>query len=129
MKIGYLIAAGFVAMSSVAFAGEPATVNELMTKELSDVAGKEATMLVIDYKPGGSDPVHRHNAQAFIYVLEGQIVMQVKGGEEVTLSPGDTFYEGPEDIHTVGRNASDTEPAKFLVFFIKDKDAPILIPE
>ena len=81
------------------------------------------------YPPGAVDPVHRHNAPGFIYVLEGSIVMQVKGGKEVTLKPGDTFYEGPDDIHTVGRNASKTEAAKFVVFFVKDKEAPILAPE
>lgn len=129
MKTKFLTAAAFALMSSASFAGESATVTELMAKDLTDIPGKEATMLIIDYAPGGSDPAHRHNAHGFIYVLEGQIVMQVEGGEEVTLSPGETFYEGPEDIHTVGRNASDTEPAKFAVFFIKDKGAPVLIPE
>ncbi len=86
-------------------------------------------MLTVVYPPGCVDPVHRHHAHGFIYVLEGSIVMQVKGGKEVTLKPGETFYEGPDDIHVVGRNASKTEPAKFVVFFVKDKDAPILVPE
>ena len=86
-------------------------------------------MITVEYAAGNSDPVHRHNAHGFIYVLEGSIVMQVKGGKEVTLNPGETFYEGPEDVHVVGRNASNTKPAKFLVFFIKDKGAPILVPE
>ncbi len=80
------------------------------------------------YAPGGTDAVHRHNAHAFIYVLEGTITMQLKGGPEVTLTPGQTFYEGPNDVHLVGRNASATEPARFLAFFIKDKTAPILVP-
>ena len=85
-------------------------------------------MLIVEYAPGAEDPVHRHNANAFVYVLEGSVVMQVKGGEQVTLQPGQTFYEGPNDIHVVGRNASKTEPAKFLVVFIKNKGAPILTP-
>ena len=85
-------------------------------------------MITVEYAPGGSDPVHRHNAQAFVYVLEGSIVMQVKGEKQVTLTPGQTFYEGPDDVHTVGRNASSTKPAKFLVFLIKDKGAPVLVP-
>jgi quercetin dioxygenase-like cupin family protein len=85
-------------------------------------------MISVVYPPGASDPIHRHNAHAFVYVLEGSIVMQVKGGKEVTLTPGQTFYEGPNDIHTVGRNASKTKPAKFIVLFIKNKDAPVLIP-
>jgi quercetin dioxygenase-like cupin family protein len=82
----------------------------------------------VDYPPGCSDPVHRHNAHAFLYVLEGSVVMQVKGGKEVTLTPGQSFYEGPNDIHTVGRNASRTKPAKFVVFLVKDKSAPVLVP-
>ena len=84
--------------------------------------------LLIEYPPGSSDPVHRHNGDGFIYVLEGSIVMQVRGGREVTLTPGQTFYEGPEDVHVVGRNASQTKPAKFVVFWVKDKGAPVLIP-
>ena len=85
-------------------------------------------MIMVEYAPGGADPVHRHNASAFVYVLEGSIVMQTKGGEKVTLHPDDTFYEDPEGIHLVGKNASDTKPAKFVVLLIKDKSAPILIP-
>jgi len=77
---------------------------------------------------GNTDPIHRHNAHGFIYVLEGSVVMQVKGGKQVTLTPGQTFYEGPDDVHVVGRNASSTQPAKLLVFLVKDKDAPVLIP-
>jgi len=90
--------------------------------------GKELLMIAVEYPPGSSDPVHRHNAQAFVYVLEGSVVMGVNGGKPVTLTAGETFYEGPNDIHTVGRNASKTMPAKFLVFLFKDKDAPVLIP-
>lgn len=100
----------------------------LMSKPLPDFPAKEVLMLTVTYPPGGSDPVHRHNAHVFVYVLEGSIVMGVKGGEPVTLTPGQTFYEGPDDIHTVSRNASKTKPAKFLVFLLKDKDAPVLVP-
>ena len=85
-------------------------------------------MITVEYAPGGVDPIHRHNAHAFVYVLEGSIVMQVKGGKEVTLTPGQTFYEGPHDVHIVGRNVSSTKPAKFLVVLIKDKGAPVLVP-
>jgi quercetin dioxygenase-like cupin family protein len=101
-------------------------VKPLMSEKLQDIAGKEGTLITVEYAPGGKDPVHRHNAHGFIYVLSGSIVMQVKGGKEVTLQPGQTFYEGPNDIHTVGRNASNTKPAKFLVFLIKEQGAPIL---
>ena len=107
---------------------QEAKVTSLMSKELREFSGKEGLMITVEYAPGGSDPVHRHDAHAFIYVLEGSIVMQVKGGEEVTLTPGQTFYEGPNDVHVVGRNASSTKPAKFLVFFVKDKGAPVLVP-
>jgi quercetin dioxygenase-like cupin family protein len=102
-------------------------VMQVLSKDLPDISGKECLMLTVEYPPGGSDPVHRHNADAFVYVLEGSIVMQVKGGKEVTLTPGQTFYEGPDDIHTVGRNASQTKPAKFLVFLVKDKGAPVQV--
>lgn len=105
-----------------------ATVTELMSKDLTELPGKEVLMITVEYPPGSIDPIHRHNARAFVYVLEGSIVMQVKGGKEVTLTPGQTFYEGPDDVHVVGRNASSTKPAKFVVFFIKDKGAPVLVP-
>ncbi len=124
----------FAALSKVtltmAATTEPkeAKLTELMSKDLTDLAGKEGLMLLIEYPPGSSDPIHRHNAHGFIYVLEGSIVMQVRGGKEVTLTPGQTFYEGPEDVHVVGRNASQTKPAKFVVFFVKDKGAPVLVP-
>jgi quercetin dioxygenase-like cupin family protein len=106
-----------------------AKVTPLLSKDLKEFRGKEGVMITVEYPPGSVDPVHRHNAHAFVYVLEGSIVMQVKGGKQVTLKPGDTFYEGPDDIHTVGRNASKTKPAKFVVFLVKDKGAPILIPQ
>jgi quercetin dioxygenase-like cupin family protein len=114
-------------MTGAAMAQE-AKVTSLMSKELTDNPGKEVLMITVDYPPGSSDPIHRHNAQAFVYVLEGSIVMQVRGGKEVTLTPGQTFYEGPDDIHVVGRNASSTKPAKFVVFMIKDKGAPVFVP-
>jgi quercetin dioxygenase-like cupin family protein len=109
-------------------ASDEVKVTELMTKDLMNVPGKEVTMITVDYPPGGADPVHRHNASAFVYVLEGSIVMQMKGGEKVTLHPGDTFYEDPEGVHLVGKNASETKPAKFVVVLVKVKGAPILIP-
>ena len=105
-----------------------AKVTELFSKDMTDFPGKEGLMLLIEYPPGSKDPVHRHNAHGFIYVLEGSIIMQVRGGKEVTLTPGQTFYEGPEDVHVVGRNASETKSAKFLVVFVKDKGAPVLVP-
>ena len=105
-----------------------AKVTPLLSKDLTEFPGKEGVMITVEYPPGSTDPVHRHNAHGFIYVLEGSIVMQVRGGKEVTLTPGQTFYEGPSDVHVVGRNASQTKPAKFVVFFVKDKGAPILVP-
>ena len=108
--------------------GPHASVATLMTKALSDYPGKEATMITVDYPPGAVDPVHRHDAHAFVYVLEGSIVMGVKGGKPVTLKAGDTFYEGPNDVHTIGRNASQTEPAKFVVLLLKKQGTPLLTP-
>ena len=106
---------------------QEAKVTPLLSKDLN-LPGKEGLMIVVEYPPGSSDPIHRHNANAFVYVLEGTIVMQVKGGKETTLTPGQTFYEGPDDVHVVGRNASQTKPAKFVVFLVKDKGAPVLVP-
>jgi len=113
-------------MTSTVTAQEP-NVTPLMSKDLKEFSGKEGLMMTVEYPPGGADPVHVHNAYAFVYVLEGSVVMQVKGGKEVTLMPRETFYEGPDDVHVVGRNASSTKPAKFVVFLVKDKDAPALI--
>ena len=107
---------------------QEAQVTSLMSKELADFPGKEGLMIAVVYPPGSSDPIHRHNAHAFVYVLEGSIVMQVRGGKETTLTPGQTFYEGPNDVHVIGRNASQTKPAKFIVFLVKDKGAPVLVP-
>ena len=111
-----------------ALIAQDAQVTPIMSKDLADFPGKEGLMITVVYPPGSSDPIHRHNAHAFVYVLEGSVVMQVKGGKEVTLTRGQSFYEGPNDIHVVGRNASTTKPAKFLVLLVKNKDAPVLIP-
>src|SRR4051812_49970262 len=114
-------------ITSILMAQEP-KITPLMSKDLPEFPGKEGLMITVEYPPGGADPVHRHDAHGFIYVLEGSIVMGVKGGKEVTLTPGQTFYEGPNDVHTVGRNASTTKPAKFLVVLVKDRGAPALLP-
>ena len=121
-----IVALAFLA-TGAPVANEP-KVTELLSKDLTDIRGKEGLMLTVEYPPGGSDPIHRHNAHAFVYMLEGSIVMQVRGGKEMTLTPGQTFYEGPNDVHVVGRNASQTKPAKFLVFLMKQKGAPVLVP-
>jgi quercetin dioxygenase-like cupin family protein len=107
-------------------AAQEATVRSLMSKDLAGDPGRELSMITVEYPPGSVDPVHTHHAQALVYVLEGTIVMQVRGGTSVTLAAGQTFYEGPDDVHIVGRNASQTAPAKFLVFLVKDKGAPIV---
>jgi quercetin dioxygenase-like cupin family protein len=115
-------------LMSVPLEPQDAKVAPLFSKDLTDFPGKEGLMITVEYPPGSSDPVHRHNAHAFVYVLEGSIVMQVRGGKEMTLTTGQTFYEGPSDVHVVGRNASQTKPAKFVVFLVKDKGAPVLVP-
>ena len=114
-------------MTGTAMAQEP-KVTPLMSKDLPGYPGKEVLMITVEHEPGGSSAIHRHDAHAFVYVLEGSVVMQLKGGQQVTLTPGQTFYEGPDDVHVVDRNASGTEPAKFLVFLIKNKGAPALVP-
>jgi len=105
-----------------------ADVKELFKIDLADYPGKEGLMIEVSYPPGAKDMVHRHDAHAFVYVLEGQIVMQLKGKPSVTLKAGQTYYEGPDDIHIVGRNASTTKPARFVVVLLKGKGAPILTP-
>ena len=115
-------------LAPVGLLAQQAKVMEVMSKDLLDIPGKEGLMITVTYPPGSSDPVHRHNAHGFIYVLEGSIVMKVRGGKEVTMTPGQSFYEGPHDVHVVGRNASRTRPAKFVVFLVKDKGAPVVIP-
>ena len=124
----FLIPGTLMAQQSDTTKAPQASVTALTSKDLPDFPGKEVLMITVDYPPGSVDPIHRHNAHAFVYVLEGSIIMQVKGGKEVTLTPGQTFYDSPDDVHVVGRNASSTKPAKFVVFFIKDKGAPVLVP-
>ena len=127
MTLPKLVLALACLMSGTLVAQE-AKVTPLFSKDFVNLPGKEGLMITVEYPPGSSDPIHRHNAHAFVYVLEGSIVMQVRGGQEVTLTPGQTFYEGPDDVHTVGRNASKTKPAKFVVFLVKDKGAPVVVP-
>lgn len=132
MRTPNIAMAGLVAVLLCAAGGrltaQQAEVTQLMTKELADIPGKEALMITVVYPPGGADPVHRHNAHAFIYVLEGSAVMQLKGGKQVTVTSGQTFYEGPDDVHLVGRSASSTKPAKLLVLLVKNKGAPVVVP-
>ena len=119
---------GLVCLVPSALIAQEAKVTPLLSKELTNLPGKEGLMISVEYPPGSSDPIHRHFANAFVYVLEGSIVMQVRGGKETTVTAGQTFYEGPGDVHVVGRNASQTEPARFVVFLVKDKGAPVLVP-
>jgi quercetin dioxygenase-like cupin family protein len=99
-----------------------------MQKDVADVPGREMLMLSVEYPPGAVETIHRHDAYAFVYVLEGSVIEQVRGGKEATLTPGQTFYEGPNDVHTVGRNASTTKRAKFLVVMLKKKGADAVLP-
>jgi quercetin dioxygenase-like cupin family protein len=121
-----LLAAGTFVSTRSLMAQE--TITPIMTHALAAASGSEALMYTVDFPPGFSSPIHRHDAQVSVYVLEGSVVMQVKGGKELTLGPGQSFYETPTDIHVVSRNASNSKPAKFLVFLIHKKDAPLVIP-
>ena len=112
----------------LAHASDGKVVTPLMLKPLTDLPGKEALVITVDFAPGAEDPVHRHDAHAFVYVLEGTIVMQLKGAEPVTLTPGQVFYEGPSDVHIVGRNASKTQPAKILVVLVKNQGVDAVLP-
>ena len=132
MRICTISMAAFLAsllcLVSIPLSAQEPKVTPVLTKELPDIPGKEVQMVTVEYPPGGADSVHRHYADAFVYVLEGSVVEQVKGGQPVTLTAGQTFYEGPEDIHIVGRNASRTRPAKILAILVKKKGAPALVP-
>jgi quercetin dioxygenase-like cupin family protein len=132
-KLQLAVATALALMTSWPASAAPAShegkgLEEIMTKAFPDLPGKEGVLITVSYAPGASDEVHRHDAHAFVYVLEGSIVMQVKGSPPVTLGPGQAFYEGPKDIHLVGRNASKTKPAKFVVFLVKDKGAALVKP-
>ena len=122
-----LLAGALVCLANVG-AAQTTKVTPLLSRDLTGIPGKESAIVAVEYAPGAADPIHRHNAHVFVYVLEGSVVMQVKGAAAVTLHPGHTFYEGPGDVHLVGRNASKTRPAKFLAFFVKDKGAPFVLP-
>jgi quercetin dioxygenase-like cupin family protein len=125
----FFVATALIAsLGLAAFPALAEKVNPLMAKEFSDIAGKEGLMLTVAYAPGEASTKHRHNAHVFVYVLEGSVVMQVEGAKPVTLKKGQTFYESPSDIHSVSKNASKTKPAKFLVFVLKDKGTPPVVP-
>jgi quercetin dioxygenase-like cupin family protein len=126
--LGACLAAAAVLAQPALAEAPPPVVTPVLVESLPNIPGKEVLMLTVEYEPGGADPIHRHDAHGFIYVLEGSIVMGVQGGKEVTLLPGQTFHEGPGDIHTVGRNASQTRPAKFLVFLLKDIGVDAVLP-
>lgn len=136
MMLRPALAAALMSAAAIAQAAPSSTdlhdmstkVTPLMSSELQGIPGKESVLFLVEYPPGGSDPVHRHNATAFVYVLEGTIIMQVKGGKEMTLTKGQTFSEKPDDLHVIGRNASQTKPAKFLAFFVKDIGTPPVLP-
>lgn len=121
-------AMAFLCLTTDAAVAQEPKVTPLMSRDLPESPGREALMITVEHAPGESTAIHRHNAHAFVYVLEGSVVMQLKGGQQMTLTPGQSFYEGPGDVHVVDRNASDTKPAKFLVLLIKDKGAPALVP-
>ena len=123
-----LAVAAALGMATAAAAADQPTVTSLMTKELTGAPGKEGAMITVEFPPGWVSAAHRHDAHTFVYVLEGSVVMGVQGGQEMTLGPGQTFYENPSDVHSVSRNASTTKPAKLLVFLVKEKDKPISTP-
>ncbi|BAN48802.1 cupin domain-containing protein [Metapseudomonas resinovorans] len=123
-----LLCSGFVMAQEQPATPPPPIVNSVMVKQLPDYPGKEVLILTVEYPPGGADPVHRHDAHGFVYVLEGSVVMGVAGSKEVTLNVGESFHEGPQDLHTVGRNASQDKPARFVVFLLKDVNKPPVIP-
>ena len=127
-NIKKLILSVFIFTFGFATATHAQQVNTLLRKQLPETPGKEIEVITVNYAPGASDAIHRHDAHAVVYVLDGEVEMQVRGGTLRRLGPGQVFYESPEDVHTISRNASKTKPAKFVVFFIKNEGAPILTP-
>jgi len=123
-----IIASTLMAQKAVTPPTAHETITPLITKDLAGLPGEQVLMYTVDFPPGFSSPIHRHNAQVSVYVLEGSVVMQVRGGQEITLTRGQSFYEDPNDIHVVSRNASSTKSAKLLVFLINKKGAPLVIP-
>ena len=111
-----------------ALAAPPAEVKEIMSTPLTGIPGKEGLVLMVTYPPGGADEIHRHDAHAFVYVLEGSIVMQLRGAEPVTVNTGEGFYEGPNDVRSVGGSVSDSKPAKFVVFLVRNQGVPAVLP-
>jgi len=128
MAVATMVTVAVLGMGTAVAAADEPKVTPLMARDLVGTPGKEGTMITVEYPPGWSSAAHRHDAHTFVYVLEGSVVMAVRGGKEVTLGPGQTFYESPDDVHSVARNASPTRPAKFLVFMVKDKDKPSTTP-
>ncbi len=122
---GWLALLVAVASAAAVPAHADGTAHALLQRDASSTPGKEILVLTVEYQPGGQSLPHRHNAEVVVYVLEGTVRMQVEGGPMVTLGPGETFYEGPGDVHTVSANASPTAPARILVFMLKDKAAPV----
>jgi quercetin dioxygenase-like cupin family protein len=121
-----LISSVFLFTFGFATATHAQQVNTLLTKRLPEAPGKEIEVITVNYAPGAVDAIHRHDAHAVVYVLDGEVEMQVRGRALRRLGPGEVFYESPKDVHTVSRNASQTKPAKFVVFFVKNEGAPIL---
>ena len=132
MSYSKIVAAALTLLASSALplhaGAEEAAIVPLLKKDLADVPGKELLMIKVEYAPGYDGAIHRHDAHSLIYVLEGSVVMGLRGGKEVTVSQGQTFYEGPDDVHTVGRNASMTEPARLLVVLLKKEGVPVVLP-
>lgn len=123
-KLAFCLLAGTVAVAHA----QTSAVSELLQIDIADAGEQEIVVLEVTYQPGGRSPPHRHNAHTIVYVLEGSVVMQVAGGDKQMLKPGQVFHENPDDIHSVSMNASDTEPAKILVFFVKKQGAPVTVP-
>ena len=128
MRISTLVLSLVCLVPTGLIAQEIKVTPPLLSRDITELPSKEGVMITVEYAPGASEPVHRHNAYVFVYVIEGSVVMQIRGGKETTLNAGETFYEAPNDVHVIGRNASNTKPAKFVAFLVKDKGAPVHIP-
>jgi quercetin dioxygenase-like cupin family protein len=125
---GLLIAVSLALATPAPGAAPDASVAANFSHAIPNIPGKSLVAVVVTYPPGGATPAHHHAGSAFIYgyVLSGAIQSQVEGEPVKTLTAGQSFYETPGAHHVVSRNASATEPARFLAVFVVDtNDAPL----
>ncbi|RRW52142.1 cupin domain-containing protein [Pseudomonas moraviensis] len=130
MKALHLVAAALAfTLSASAMAHDPSEkITVLQEQLLKNAPGKKAMMIEVDYQPGQSSIAHKHEGTAMAYVLDGEVISQIKGEKALTYKKGQFWYEPAGSEHLVSKNASSTKPAKLLVFMVLAPDEQVLIP-